>query len=159
MWNSTKVIIAGGIFIEILLFAGAATLLYFSTTATDTGAQNGLMWGGIVCIIWALMLLLIAFCRRRTLRISLAIIQATVEFVDQSKKVLWVPLLYSFLSVLKTCGFVFALVCLYTVGTVSTQPGDWYDQTRSFSPSSAGLGLGIFTSFGLIWATFLTKAC
>jgi hypothetical protein len=85
VWNSTKVIIAGGVFIEILLLAGAATLFYFSSTATDEGAQNGFMWGGIACIIWALMLLLITFCRRRTLRISLAIIQATVEFVDQSK--------------------------------------------------------------------------
>jgi hypothetical protein len=74
VWNSTKVIMAGGIFIEACFILGALSFLYLAATTTDQDAASGYGGGAIWFGIIAAILPCIVFCRRRTLRISLAII-------------------------------------------------------------------------------------
>jgi hypothetical protein len=72
---------------------------------------------------------------------------------------MWVPLLFSFLSIIKAVFFISAIASLFTSGSLSASQADYYYQSADLIPDPAAYSLGVFTFFGYLWATCFFKAC
>jgi magnesium-transporting ATPase (P-type) len=110
----------------LALFAGLIALAVYCFAKAKSVDNNGdhekellNIAGAIVCTVTFCLLCLIC-CQRKTIRISLAIIDAAVVFIKDTKRILFVPILFHFIGFLKNIAFWFAIACLASVGTVST---------------------------------------
>jgi len=125
----------------LALFAGLIALAVYCFQKAATVDNNGdhqkellNIAGGITCGFIFCLLCLIC-CQRKTIRISLAIIDAAVVFIKDTKRVLIVPVLYHFIGFIKNIAFWAAIACLATCGTVSTNGDsglDYSTQMKQF---------------------------
>jgi hypothetical protein len=133
--HSSKVIVIGYMCIAFYFFAQALVLFYLSMTCTDTAdnCAGGYQAGAISTLFFLLVGVLTAYCRRYSFKMSLAMIDVAVHFVDQTKSITTIPVVFFFVGLIKHIFFwsVIVLICFLPQATTSGYGGyEYLDQSK-----------------------------
>lgn len=109
--------------------------------------------GFIVFLIFALIFLLIVCCQYRNISIAVKVIDASADFLAQTKRVVGVSFLFMVITVLVVFIWVTAIMCIYSQGNI--KPHDYQIREIGLSHDKdlqkKTWYTGLFMFFGLIW--------
>ena len=60
-------------------------------------------------------------CSFKSLRIAVAVIQTTASFVADSKRLIFVPVVYFIIAIIFTFIFLFGLICVSSIGEITVE--------------------------------------
>jgi hypothetical protein len=144
-----------------ILFGGFGFWLYNERDRypEDTRYYNAMLYGAYT--LWGLdalyVLILLCLCNR--IRLGVAVIKATAQFIGNTPQVFIVPIVFFFLCMIWVAAWCFSFVYLFSMGTI--EPRDdplsfltaikWDKQTRY---------LCLYDIFGFLWVNaFLIGSC
>jgi hypothetical protein len=103
-------------------------------------------------------MLIMLICGFNQLKIAIDVVDASADFLRKTKRVILVPVLYFVFQVVTVLTFMFAFVCMWSIGDINVKGGSTINKyyqlkTVTFAKGTSGdmylLALGMF--FGLLW--------
>ena len=149
---------------QISLFVGTGACIFEyiakrgSTDKFTAEAANGFLAGGIVLGLATLIMLIMLICGFNQLKIAIDVVDASADFLRKTKRVILIPVIYFFFQVITVLTFMFAFVCIWSIGDITVKEGSiknkYYQlKTANFANGTSGdmylLIMGMF--FGLLW--------
>lgn len=150
---------------QISLFVGCGACIFEyldkkdSTNALYKESASGFLIGGIVVGLLAIIMLIMLICGFNQLKVAIDVVDASADFIRKTKRVISVPVVYFFLQVVAVLVWLFAMVCVWSIGDInaknSTLTNPYYQlKTVTFKgKSDAGdmYLLAMVMFFGLLW--------
>ena len=141
-------------FIIILaLFVGAGFYVFFQQFKYEDGdkTKQVMKWCGIGLWIVSGLYLIILLCCCSRIRLGIAIVEATSQFVASKFSIFLVPLVFFVIILIWMTFWIISAIYVYSVGEV-VQLGqiNWSDTTRY---------VWIYHIFGLFWVSAFINGC
>jgi hypothetical protein len=116
------------LFVQVGL-AGAGVLCWFArndyiqTAALDPTDKTSkwLLGAAIVFELLAVVYFFVLTCHCRSLQVSIRIIETAADFFADTKRVAFVPIFFIIISIATFCGFVYAYICISSVGDMTVE--------------------------------------
>ena len=80
-----------------------------------------LNWAVWLSWIFAGIYLLIILCNFKSLRIAIAVIETAADYFADTKRIILVPVLYFCIGVLIFIAWVYGMICVGSVGTITAE--------------------------------------
>jgi len=118
-WFSVFLVLAS------LIGAGVWTYIYRQDQiAKDPAFENEstatwLMFGAVMCWIVAGIYVLVMVCSINSLRVAIAVIETAADYFADTKRIIFVPLLYFIFGILIFAGWVVAMICVASIGEIA----------------------------------------
>ena len=101
--------------------------------------------------------LLVMICYFQSLRVAIAVIETAADFFADTKRILFVPLLYFFVGILVFCMWIAGLICVASVGNIEAD--SYESQTKNIEWDSFTTWSVWYMGFGIIWLITFIIAC
>ena len=118
-------------------------------TYAEESMATWLKWITWVSWIMAGIYYIVILCSFQSLRVAVAVIETASSFVADSKRLLFVPLLYFFVTLVASVMFLSGLICVSSIGKI--EAGSVATQTKSIEWDSSTEGIYWGMIFGFIW--------
>jgi choline transporter-like protein 2/4/5 len=149
---------------QIALFVGCGgcVLEYIekknSTNILYKDSASGFLVGAIVLGLSAIIFLIMLVCGFNQLKVAIDVVDASADFLRKTKRVISVPVVYFFFTVVVVMVWLFAMVCIWSIGTITAKTGvtNPYFQLKTVkfggkADSSDIYILACVMFFGLLW--------
>lgn len=73
------------------------------------------------CWILAAIYLLVMLCALSSLRVAIAVIETAADYFADTKRIIFVPLLYFTIGIITFAMWVFALICVASIGDITVE--------------------------------------
>ena len=110
-----------------------------------------LNWITWLSFIFAGIYYIVIACSFQSLRVAVAVIQTASSFVADSKRLIFVPLLYFGIGIMFSIMFVAGLVCVASIGDISVETNGYEYQQKDIVWSDATRYQFYFMIFGFLW--------
>ena len=77
------------------------------------------MFGAVMCWIVAGIYVLVMVCSINSLRVAIAVIETAADYFADTKRIIFVPLLYFIFGILIFAGWVVAMICVASIGEIA----------------------------------------
>jgi hypothetical protein len=102
--------------IMLVSFIGGGLITLFMSTKSDNANQKqGLMISGIILLVSGLCLILCIWCYRKSLETAIAIIDASADFLIDTKRLILVSIFYFAISMIIFFLWLFAIACVFSM--------------------------------------------
>jgi hypothetical protein len=114
---------------QIALFVGCGgcVLEYIekknSTNILYKDSASGFLVGAIVLGLSAIIFLIMLVCGFNQLKVAIDVVDASADFLRKTKRVISVPVVYFFFTVVVVMVWLFAMVCIWSIGTITAKTG------------------------------------
>lgn len=108
-----------------------------------------LQWITILSWIFAGIYYIVIVCSFQSLRVAVAVIQTASSFVADSKRLIFVPVLYFGIAMICSAMFVAGAVCVASIGDIQVDNAAY--QSKSIEWSSQTEYMFYFMIFGFLW--------
>jgi len=155
-WFSIIIILAG------LVMSGTYAY-YLSKTKYAAGDQAGtkMFWAAIV--LWSLagIYLLVLVCLYKQLAVSIAILEAAADFVSNTKRIIFIPVIFFLIICVMFFAWIAGVVCLFSVGDIrkGKYSNDFNRWERKVTWDQTTRGLMYFMMFAILWGIAFLIAC
>lgn len=104
-----------------LLLGGFGAYLYLDRDRfpEDTTYYNAMLYGGYVMFGLTAIYCLVLLCLCNRIRLGVAIIKATAQFMGNTPSVYFIPIVFFLLATIWMAAWCFSFVFLFSVGTIS----------------------------------------
>lgn len=148
----------------IALTAGS---FYYYTTVSDDGQKSLAILLGIIGAILSILFCLALWCGWHQLRLAIEIVNASADFLAQTKRVLAVPVLYYVFLLMFFLFYMSCNISVRSMGKIEPNPDGglayiplkrkvtWGDRKEAGTTANWMLA---FLTFGLLWFTFFLQA-
>jgi len=133
---------------------------YFVFTRNRAGAAHNDQYGwniffGCCCWVGAFLVFFFVCCFCKSLRIAIAVVQASADFITDTKRILLVPIIGFVIVVIFYIIWISVAICVYTIGDIKSSGGqgkhvEWEESTRR---------VWYYHFFGLFWVNSMLDAC
>ena len=112
---------------QISLFIGTGACIFEyidkhgSSEKLVQEAANGFLVGGIVLGLATIIMLIMLICGFNQLKIAIDVVDASADFVRKTKRVIIVPVIYFIFQVTSVLVFMFAFVCVWSIGDINAK--------------------------------------
>ena len=79
-------------------------------------------WVAVGCWILALLYVIALICLRKSLQISLAVLEAASDFVGSNLRIVLVPVLFFFIKLVIFICWVVGIITVFSVGEIDNGP-------------------------------------
>ena len=152
----------------ILVFAslcgsGVYALVYrndrIATNASyeDTSEAGWIMFYACVSLIAAGIYLLVMVCSFNSLRVAIAVIETAADYFADTKRIIFVPLLYFTIALLAFAAWVSALICVASIGPITVESVE--SQTKDIEWDSQTTWAMWYMLFGFLWIIAFLISC
>jgi uncharacterized BrkB/YihY/UPF0761 family membrane protein len=110
------------------LISGSAVGIYIyanKTYETDSANNIALTIGIVLAILSALFLCMLCY-GFRSLKKAIDVLDASADFLAGTKRIILVPVLYFFVTLVVIFTWLLAVACIYSIGTIRADPNDEY---------------------------------
>ena len=118
-------------------------------------ASIALTIGIVLAILSAVFLCMLCY-GFRSLKTAIDVIDASADFLTSTKRIILVPIFYFFITIIMILLWLFALLCIYSVGDIQANP-----TSSDFGPQNRDVNLKgekkffalsfLFMLFGIFW--------
>lgn len=110
-------------FIELIFVGGGAVcmIMYFRA---DENVRMAFLWSGIGALVTGLIFNIMLCCYWKSMKVAIAIVDATADFFVQTKRLVFVSLIYSFISCIFVSLCVFGMVCVASLAEMTPLEDD-----------------------------------
>lgn len=143
---------AGIALLLVMLFGGGAVLLAAAGSATDPDAKSSNQAVGVVLLILGALFLCALWCRRNSLEIAIAVVDAAADFLIATKRIILVSIFYFFVSFL--CFLIWIVAEFSMLGMNEFKKGTG-PQEKVIVWDSAAQTLMIINAFFILWLLVL----
>jgi solute carrier family 44 protein 1 (choline transporter-like protein)/choline transporter-like protein 2/4/5 len=151
-------------FIQIALIgvSGLSIVTYMSLRGTNDPNEKNALIGSVAFPILALMFCVAVWCGFNSLRIAINVIDASADFIAKTKRIIGVPVLYFFVTLLFVLVWLFCVMSINTIGDI-TPATDLFIQGRlvdrdNKDQSKTVAMLLLFMFFGILWIMAFIRA-
>jgi len=151
------------VLIQVGLIAGSAVGIYAYAKSKEIFADGdtaspsiALTLGIVLAILSAVFLCMLCF-GFRSLKTAIDVIDASADFLAGTKRIILVPVLYFFVTLIVIFLWLLAVACIYSIGTITASPDAEYGlQNRSVKLDGKNekqffVLSFLFMLFGLFW--------
>jgi hypothetical protein len=118
------------VLIELVIIGAAVGSFYFISTHPGDKNNKAAMAGGIISGILGLLFGCAVWCGRKSLATAIDVIDAAADFLAGTKRLIVVPVIYFFVTLIVMSLWLFAIVCVQAIGTVYAKPNTSLPQDR-----------------------------
>ena len=110
-----------------MIASGIFTLQYRSDEADkdasykDSSTYTWLGFAGYMSFIMAGIYILVMICYFQSLRVAIAVIETAADFFADTKRIIFVPMLFFFIGLCAFVAWVAALICVASIGTITVE--------------------------------------
>jgi len=87
----------------------------------DTSESSWILFYAWMALIAAGIYLLVMVCSFNSLRVAIAVIETAADYFADTKRIIFVPLIYFTIALLAFAGWVSALICVASIGTINVE--------------------------------------
>jgi len=136
-------------------------------SANDVSGSSGkddsmvYMAAGIVFAILAFIFLLLVWCGFSSLRTAINVIDASADFLAKTKRIIGVPILYFFLTVIFVMIWLGCMLAINSIGDITADNESIIQKrkaTRTDAENKTVRLMFLFMFFGILWITAFLKA-
>ena len=146
-----------------LVGSGVWTLYYRAdkieknASFADESEATWLNFYAWMAFILAGIYLLVMICSFQSLRVAIAVIETAADYFADTKRIIFVPLLYFFIGILFFAAWVGAMICVASIGDITVD--DVSTQTKNIEWSEQTSWTVVYMTFGFLWIVFFLIAC
>ena len=85
----------------------------------DTSEATWLNFTVWMCFITAGIYMLVMICYFQSLRVAIAVIETAADFFADTKRIIFVPLLYFLVAIVVFCMWVAGMICVASIGEIT----------------------------------------
>lgn len=130
-------------------FGGGAACIFVGLSPSNTP----LLISGGVLLVFGLLTVCMLWCNRTSLETAIAIIDASADFMIDTKRLILVSIMYFFVFVIWLLMWLFAVACVISMSKFE-KPAIDGDQIKDLKPDGKVWGIFIFMLFMFVWVTF-----
>jgi len=138
----------------VMLFGGGA-IMVLGSMGSGPESNKGGAFGGIICILFGCLLLCYLWCYRSSFETAIAITQATADFFKDSKRLIFVSLMFFLISVVTF--LIWAVSEFSLLGMNDIERGDGPQDKIIVWNRTAQIIMGI-NGFFMLWCLGLIEA-
>jgi hypothetical protein len=149
-WISVAVIeltflgLGTGCLIAMLNMSEGEKVTYSSTYTT-------LQWTTWTSYIAAALYALVVCCAFKSLKVAIAVIETAADYFSDTKRVVLVPVLFFFLTIVVFLGWIVAMICVASIGEISVEGVAYETQVKTIeNPEFVGW-MYFYMTFGIFW--------
>ena len=141
--------------IEAGIFGGAGLLFYLrSQPSVSDRDKKGYLIAACSILVAGLLYNMVLWCYWTTMKIAIALVDATADFFAATKRVIIVSCFYFFVTIFVT---VFGLVGMAMVATLNPIEPQFVTQVKDVQWSGKSVAMEGFMLFGLVWMVFFIQ--
>ena len=108
-----------------------------------------LNWVTWISWILAAIYYLVMACSFKSLRVAIAVIETAADYFSDTKRVIFVPVLFFFVGIIVFIGWVVAVICVGSIGEIEVNSVAY--QSKDIEWSDATYYMMYFMVFGIVW--------
>ena len=133
------------------------------TAGANAGQDNSMAFlgGGIIFSIFGLIFLLAVWCGFNSLRTAINVIDASADFLAKTKRIIGVPILYFFLTVVFTMVWLGCMLAINSIGDIQPDNGLIIQKRKAIRTAAENKTVNLmflFMFFGILWIVAFLKA-
>ena len=116
---------------------------------------------GIVLSIFACIFMLAIWCGFSSLRTAINVIDASADFLAKTKRIIGVPILYFFLTVIFIAIWLGCMLCINSIGNITPDSSLIIQKRKAVRTDAENKTVRImflFMFFGILWIAAFLKA-
>jgi len=135
-------------------FGGGLACLFMATKSKEENQKYGLLATGGILIVLGLCTLLCLWCYRKSLETAIAIIDATADFLIDTKRLILVSIWSFFVTMVIFFLWLFAVASVFSMVEFNdpSPPGSQVKEIKEPIPGKVW-GMFGFLAFGYLWMT------
>ncbi|CAI2387634.1 unnamed protein product [Moneuplotes crassus] len=141
------------IIVSFFCLLGLGFYFFFTRNSSNNDESNNssynIVWA-IICWVGALAIFLFVCCFCSALRIAIGVIQASADFITDTKRILLVPIIGFVFVIIFYLLWVSVAIHIYTIGDISSTGGST-GQGRRVEWENSTRRVWYFHIFGLFW--------
>lgn len=153
-----KLIVWFTVFLGFFVLLGLAIFMYYIAYTYEAGDSNRdyLLYVSYSIFGLCLVYLLILLCCCNKIRLGIAIMQTTTDYINSTTRIFWVPVFFFVVIGIWTAYWWISAIYIYSVGDVSKRGNTpfatikWNDTTRY---------VYLFNVFGMFWVNAFLIGC
>lgn len=155
-------LIAGGIFCigEFLAIKSNVSNQEGGATETQKSKETMFMALGVIFSLAACIFLLCIYCGFNQLRIAINVIDASADFLSKTKRIIGVPILYFFVTIIVVISWIGSMLCINSMGNIEVRHS--IPQTKHIDYPEGEyekfVYMQLFMFFGLLWICAFIRA-
>ena len=119
--------------------------------------RNTLKYVAIGVWVLAFFYVIAILCLRKSLQISLAILEAASDFVGSNLRIILVPVLFFILNIIVFSCWITGVILIFSVGDIDNGPAGTQYKTVKWSDTTRQMIY--FMGFGILWLLSFMIAC
>lgn len=123
----------------------------------DNSQAYALNWCCWLSWSFALLYVLLILCTCRALRVAIAVIETAADFFADTKRLIFVPILFFCIGILCFFGWVMAILGVASIGEITNV--DYTSQSKHVDWSSETGWLVAFMIFAIVWLMIFIQSC
>lgn len=151
--------------VQLGLISGAGFFVteYLAMKSGTVSNQNegGMLAAAVVFSILSCIFALAVYCGFQSLRIAINVIDAAADFLAKTKRIIGVPILYFFVTVIFVSIWLGCMMCINTIGVITADTSTIIqkkDVYRNDAEDKVFLYLFLFMFFGILWICAFIRA-
>ena len=149
--------VAGGAFVYRGQLAKEAAA---ANSTPDAEQQKSLLIMGIMAGLFSMLFACMIFCGYSQLKTAIDVIDAAADFLAKTKRILAVPVLYFFITMIVIAVWMGAMMALLSMGEITAKDNQQKSVDIDNDPKleKKMFYMGLFMFFGLLWIVNFLKA-
>ena len=148
--------------VQISLFAGAGFAGYASLTASEEHKLSLILTASVLGVFGCVFACCL-YCGYNSLKTAIDVIDAAADFLAKTKRIIFVPLVYFFVTMIFVGLWLFATISVFSMAEVRPETNPKIPQDKDFhfkdeKQKKLIYGLSLFMFFGLLWVYNFIKA-
>lgn len=132
-------------------FGGGGACFYFAISgASENDAKTALLITGGVLVFFGLCTMCMIWCNRNSLETAIAIIDASADFMFDTKRLVIVSIMYFIVAMIFIFTWLFACLCLFA-NVPFEEPSPLGSQVKIPIVGGKEYAMFAFMFFGLLW--------
>ena len=110
-----------------------------------------------IVLIIAGFYLLCMICKLKALRVAIAVIETAADYFADTKRILFVPMIYFVLAILFLAAWIIAVICVASIGPITVTSVE--TQNKDIEWDSHTTWAMWYMFFGCVWIVFFIVSC
>lgn len=121
------------ILVQLGFFVGSGACFYgFFYMELETGGDSNIstyiITAAIVLLVMGLLFMIAVCCFRDSLSIAIDIIDASADFLDNTKKIIGVPVIFFFIQIMCVIVWLLCIACINSMGNIKKDESGSFPQ-------------------------------
>jgi hypothetical protein len=154
------VLIQIGLFGATAFFMGEYLKMKDTTDVSGNNVGGKYMVGGIVSGICSLVFLCCVWCGFNSLKTAIDVIDASADFLAKTKRIILVPILYFFVTILFISVWLACMLCINSIGDIVPESFGVQNRNAKRTPeeNKQVWMIFLFMFFGILWICAFIRA-